>query len=71
MSKCVQCGLFSPMQKECIWFKKILTQPDIEASVDCTYFTEIMYEDGEPLTPYQHLMLKRQDIDSKKMQGPV
>ncbi len=71
MSKCVQCGLFSPVQKECVWFKKILTQADIEASGDCTYFTEIMYEDGEPLTPYQHLMFKRQDIDSKKMRGPV
>lgn len=71
MSKCVECGLFSPVQKECVWFKKILTKADIEASDECSYFIEIMYEDGEPLTPYQHLMFKRQDIESKKMQGPV
>lgn len=71
MIKCVQCGMFSALQKECVWFKKRLTQGEIQASGECIYFIEIMYEDGEPLTPYQHLMFKQQDIASKKMQGPV
>jgi len=71
MSKCPKCGLFSAPENNCFWFKKELSPSDIEASSGCYYFIEIMYEDGDPLTPLQHLLFKKQDVASKKMQGPV
>ncbi len=71
MSKCEKCGLFSSQNNKCQWFSKKLTEKEMAAGDECTYFTDIIYEDDEPLTPYQHLMFKRQDVASKKMQGPV
>ncbi|NPV30242.1 MAG: hypothetical protein HPY58_11815 [Firmicutes bacterium] len=71
MSRCLKCGLFSTLNSECFWFKKKFSRQDLAASGECPYFTEILYEDGVPLTPYQHFLLKKQDLESKKMQGPV
>lgn len=71
MPGCKQCGLYDVQQQECCWFRKRLTSEEIALSGNCIYFTEIVYEDGEPLTPFQHVLLKKGDLDSKKMQGPV
>ncbi len=70
MPSCENCGLFAASGKECYWLKKKLTQEEIAASHDCSYFIKIAYEDGVPLTPHQHSLYKQQDLDSKKMQIP-
>lgn len=67
MLKCEECGLFSSTDKQCAWFKKKRTEKEIVNSSDCAYFIEINYEDGLPLKPYQHLILKQEDLASKKM----
>ena len=71
MARCNICGLYDAQQQECYWFRKRLTDEEFALSDNCIYFTEIVYEDGEPLTTYQHLILKKGDHDSKKMQGPL
>ncbi|MDD4675014.1 MAG: hypothetical protein PHX31_05125 [Syntrophaceticus schinkii] len=68
---CKKCGLYDAQQQECYWFRKRLTSDEVAMSNNCSYFIEIIYEDGEPLTPYQHTLLKMDDLASKKMQGPI
>ena len=71
MAGCKKCGLYDAQQRECCWFRKRLTGDEVVISDNCSYFIETIYEDGEPLTPYQHTLLKKSDLASKKMQGPV
>jgi hypothetical protein len=70
MYGCESCGLFVASAKECYWFKKKLTPEEIASSNDCNYFIEIIYEDGVPLTPHQHILFRQQDLECKKMQIP-
>lgn len=37
----------------------------------CRYFIRKIFEDGEPLTPRQHLLMIEQEITSRHMKGPV
>lgn len=72
MQGCEKCGLFDVEQQECCWFRKSLTDNEVAAGgSNCSYFIETIYEDDEPLTPYQHILLKKSDISRKKMQGPI
>jgi hypothetical protein len=71
MADCTKCGLFVTGEGKCLWYKKQLSEREVAAGDDCLYFTGIIYEDGEPLSPHQHIMFKQQDVNSKKMQGPV
>lgn len=71
MTKCENCGLFAQATRECVWFKKKLSEAEMESSGEgCIYYMEVIYEDGEPLSTYQHLLLKQEDIASKKMKMP-
>jgi hypothetical protein len=71
MARCNICGLYDAQQQECYWFRKRLTDKDIALSDNCTYFINIIYEDGERMTNYQHFLLKKGDIDSKGGKGPI
>ncbi len=44
---------------------------DYSVGQDCIYYFKEQYEEGELLTPQQHLLLQDQDKRSKKMQGPM
>jgi hypothetical protein len=37
----------------------------------CLYFIRKIFEDGEPLTPQQHLLMSEQELTSRHMKGPV
>jgi len=72
--KCVTCGLLDQDVKPylCLRFNKEITEEDAgkDLGVDCFYHCKIKYEDGEQLTPKQHLILQDQEFRSKKMKGP-
>lgn len=68
---CLHCGLLKMEDREgfCFRFKKNINLNKPET--DCIYYIKRMYEDGEALSPQQHLILQDQDFRSKKMQGPM
>ena len=68
---CLNCGLLDKKTNSnyCPRFKKKIS--DIGVGNDCIYFIKEIYEDGERLTPQQHLLIQDQDFRSKKMQGPM
>jgi len=37
----------------------------------CPYFIRRIYEEGEPLTPQQHLLMIEQEVSSRHMKWPV
>jgi hypothetical protein len=68
--KCSSCGLLDTKVNPgyCLRFKKTVIDGERDS---CIYFLKEIYEDGEKLTPQQHLLLQDQDLRSKKMQGPM
>lgn len=69
--ECTTCGLLDISKDPgyCVRFKKAIT--DTSVGKDCMYYLKEKYEDGELLTPQQHLIMQDQDFRSKKMQGPM
>lgn len=68
---CTTCGLLEKkvLPNSCLRFKKNIE--DYSVGQNCIYYFKEQYEDGELLTPQQHLLLQDQDKRSKKMQGPM
>lgn len=72
-SKCCECGIAAAIDQhhyECAKLKKIFSSGE-NLMVNCYYFCEKIYEDGELLSPLEHLLMKEQDINSKHLKGPV
>lgn len=70
---CSDCGIAGPIDEkwfECLKFKKKFC-PGENLMFDCTYFCPRILEEGEPLSPLEHLLMKEQDLASKHMRGPV
>ncbi|MDT8900318.1 hypothetical protein [Anaeroselena agilis] len=71
--QCLQCGIASKRESG-LWCEKYqfsVTEVDQNAKSDCRYFMEVVIEDGEPLSARQHLMLKENELASRKMRGTV
>lgn len=68
---CSGCGLLdkSVSPGYCLRFKKSIF--NISRGDHCIYFFREIFEEGERLTPQQHLIMQDQNIRSKKMQGPL
>lgn len=67
IKSCKNCGIAvdndtNPV--ECFKFGKKETSENTD--VTCIYYTEIQYEDGEAMTPLQHLLLKEQELKQGK-----
>lgn len=72
--RCYTCGLLEKENERnyCLRFnKEFNSENERELNWDCVYYFKIVSEDGEPLTPRQHLILQDQDFRSKKMRGPL
>ncbi len=69
--ECITCGLLDRSKDidYCVRFKKKIY--DLAEGEDCIYYLKFKYEEGERLTPQQHLLMQDQDFRSKKMQGPM
>ncbi len=73
MPACTECGLLEKKSSSfyCHRFEKEINPQALGAAEDCLYFCRPIYEEGEPLTPRQHLLMQNKDFKSKKMRGPV
>ena len=73
MIKCMDCGILSKSKDGfiCVRFEKALKAASINEGHSCQYFIKIVYEDGEPLSPQQHLNMQDGENRSRKMRGPV
>lgn len=58
-------------QKWCLKYLVDVSEGSPQNKADCYYFIEPQFEDGEPMTPQQNLMLKECDLASRRMRGPV
>ncbi len=68
---CKNCGLLDQQSSPtyCLRFKKAIKK-DSDGE-ECIYYQKVLLEDGEKLTPQQHLIMQDQEFRSKKMQGPI
>jgi hypothetical protein len=48
-----------------------MTPQTPETERECSYFTPFMEEDGELLSPEEHLMLKEVEIQARGFKGPI
>ncbi|HML32016.1 hypothetical protein [Sporomusa sphaeroides] len=73
-AKCFSCGIAARLADnnlECIKYKFVISNAIAAGKADCYYFIEPQFEDDEPLTPQQNLMLKECELASRSMRGPV
>ena len=71
--QCVECGIAEPAGEgklECVKYRKIFAAGENFLN-GCHYFSEKTFEDGEMLSPLEHLLIKEQEINSRHMKGPV
>jgi hypothetical protein len=72
MKTCENCGLGTKENTgliSCLKYKTLNNQ--LEDKEGCLYFIEIIMEEGEPLLPLQHLLLKEQELKARMMKGVV
>jgi hypothetical protein len=72
MKSCENCGLCMKENNDllsCIKYETLHNSKEDKES--CLYYIETIIEDGEPLLPMQHLLLKEQELKSRKMKGVV
>lgn len=63
MDSCKNCGIYDAKKHHCWKFPVKQT--------DCAYFTPIIYDGEEPMTPEEHWTLKILDMKNRSMKGPV
>lgn len=72
---CINCGIAEPPEidetKYCLKFKKYINGQDLYEENKCQYFINQIHENGELLSPLQHLLYKETELNSKKMRGPI
>jgi hypothetical protein len=68
MKTCENCGLGIPENESIIkCFKYKTLNNSLIDKESCLYYTEIICEEGEPLTPLQHLLLKEEEVKARMM----
>lgn len=72
---CINCGIAEPPEnsetKYCLKYKKYINDKDLFEKNNCQFFINYMYENGELLSPLQHLLIKEMDINAKHLKGPI
>lgn len=73
MVTCKECGLLERRDEDscCLRFEKEISVEEILEEKECLYFYKIIWENREPLSPRQHLIMQNGELKSKKMRGPV
>ena len=70
---CLECGVAAVKPDGTRWcerYKVVVGIPETKRK-SCTYFFEFQYDDGELLSPLQHLYLVENQVNSRHMRGPV
>ena len=68
---CENCGLGTKEdngQISCFKYRKL---NDAKEEQHCTYYKEIICEEGEPLSPLQHLLLREEELKVRMIKGVV
>ncbi|MCX7749138.1 MAG: hypothetical protein N2645_19935 [Clostridia bacterium] len=72
MKNCSNCGIAIKHDEDSLdCFKFGKKNASIVDTEKCDYYTKVIYEDGEAMTPLQHLLLKEQELKSRKMKGVI
>ncbi len=67
--QCPGCGLITKDEtgrKRCYALKKSTIDDELSQHWFCHYYLPIIVEDGQPLTPFQHFLIKQTEIDGKR-----
>lgn len=65
---CLECGLLDEGpegRKQCYVSKKSF-QEELSKHWECNYFFPAIIEDGKSLSPAEHYLLRKDEIDRKK-----
>lgn len=68
---CARCGIAKRENDRlrCIKYHYLMKPSETER--ECSYFTPFIEEDGELLSPEQHLMLKEVEMQARGFKGPI
>lgn len=71
--KCLHCG-FGVQDGDawqCFKYRKLTSEAVLVNPEGCLSFIERQFEEGEPLTPVQHLLLLEQELKRHHMKGTI
>jgi hypothetical protein len=70
---CAGCGLSVRVDcgYQCYVSKQVYAGEDLSKLRDCLYYCQPLEEDGEPLSPEQLLLLRQNELDQKRLRGPL
>jgi len=67
--QCAGCGLAVKEEiggRRCYGLRRSISEKEMSQYWLCHYYLPIITEDGQPLTPFEHFLLKQDEIDRKK-----
>lgn len=72
-TNCARCGIAKREngRLRCVKYHYLMTPQTPETERECSYFTPFMEEDGELLSPEEHLMLKEVEMQARGFKGPI
>ena len=71
MKTCANCGV-SKIEGDALWCHKYNKAVEMDAEKEeCRYYIEQIFEEGELLSPVEHLLLAEQTVQSRHMRGVV
>lgn len=70
---CKECGIAGEENGiwRCFKYRCSVAETAKMHTEACTFFVKRIYEEGEPLTPQQHLLISEQELLSRHMKGPI
>lgn len=71
---CGECGIAEKVatgQIRCVKFGFKFGGESADAWRECSYFSPVMLDDGEPLDSYETLAIKEAEMASRRFKGPV
>ena len=71
MKTCANCGISMPDGQELKCYKYKIGVDGNEDKEKCRFYAERIYEDGELMSPAEHLLISEQTVQSMHMRGVV
>ncbi|ADG81346.1 hypothetical protein TherJR_0464 [Thermincola potens JR] len=70
---CFDCGISGEERGawKCYKYNCTISETAKIHKDDCPYFISRILEEGESLTPHQHLLMIEQELSARHMKGPV